>query len=193
MVTLSGLFDSIADETHSPDLWEDLLPALVHVLEQVRGLPGLPGHASDLSVAAGGLAQRAAAFVERVVKDRPYCMSSSTPVTAVPAAVHHLVVILRELRASLDQCQASARSHIHDALNIANSSLDRIAACGSAPAECSAARAAAAAVLGDGPGGPGGGGGGAENDLASDLEPSDYGGSDSESELSSGAFFIQEG
>jgi len=193
MAMLSGLFDSIADETHSPDLWEDLLPALVHVLEQVRGLPGLPGHAGDLSVAAGGLAQRAAAFVERVVKDRPYCMSSSTPVTAVPAAVHHLVAIVRELRVSLDHCQVSGRSRIHDALNIANSSLDRIAACGSAPAECAAARAVAAAVvLGDGPGGPGGDGG-AANDLSSDLEPSDYGGSDSESELSSGAFFVQEG
>ena len=194
MVTLSGLFDSITDETHSPDLWEDVLPALVHVLEQVRALPCLPGHTGDLSVAAAGLAQHAAAFVERVVNDRPYCMSSPTPVTAVPAAVHHLVAIARELRGSLERYPASARSRIHDALNIANSSLDRIAACGSAPAECAAARAAAAAaVLGDGPGGPGGGGGGAVGCPSSDLEPSDFEGSDSESELSSGAFFVQEG
>ena len=171
-----------------------MLPALVHVLEQVRGLPCLPGHTGDLSVAAAGLAQHAAAFVERVVNDRPYCMSSPTPVTAVPAAVHHLVAIARELRGSLERYPASARSRIHDALNIANSSLDRIAACGSAPAECAAARAAAAAaVLGDGPGGPGGGGGGAVGCPSSDLEPSDFEGSDSESELSSGAFFVQEG
>ena len=177
-------------EGDAPELWEAFLPALVRALEQLQGLSCVPDSAGGLSVAVGSFAQRATAFLERVVKDRPYCMSSATPVMAVPAAVHHLCTVAQDLRSSLDLAPVSNKSRIHDALNILNSSLNRIAACGSAPLEQGAARAAA---FGAGMAGsePSEGGGGAE--LPSDLEPSEMEESGSESGLDDDAFFIQEG
>jgi len=188
--TLSELFDAVTGEIHAPELWEAFLPALVRALEQLQGLSCVPDSAGGLSVAVGSFAQRATAFLERVVKDRPYCMSSATPVMAVPAAVHHLCTVAQDLRSSLDLAPVSNKSRIHDALNILNSSLNRIAACGSAPLEQGAARAAA---FGAGMAGsePSEGGGGAE--LPSDLEPSEMEESGSESGLDDDAFFIQEG
>ena len=188
--TLSEVFDAVTDEMHAPELWEAFLPALVRALEQLQGLACVPNSAGGLSVAVGSFAQRATAFLERVVKDRPYCMSSATPVMAVPAAVHHLCTVAQDLRSSLDLAPVSNKSRIHDALNILNSSLNRIAACGSAPLEQGAARAAAfdAGMAGSE---PSEGVGGAE--LYSDLEPSEMEESGSESGLDDDAFFIQEG